>query len=84
MNLFAHHALRAGILSAAAEISCNDGVETLVRQALVNGEAELTADGALSATTGVFTGRSVKDKFIVRDALTAEQVWWDNANAMSP
>ena len=84
MTAFDHHALRASILGAAGEISCNDGVETLVRQALVNGEAELTAHGALSATTGVFTGRSVKDKFIVRDAETADQVWWDNANAMRP
>ena len=45
------------------------------------GEGELTADGALAVTTGVYTGRSLKDKFIVRDALTATSVWWDNRRA---
>ena len=45
---------------------------------------ELTADGAVSVRTGAFTGRSPKDKFIVRDGLTEDSVWWDNAGAMSP
>ncbi len=41
----------------------------LYEHALRNGEAELTAGGALSAETGVFTGRSPKDKFTVRDVI---------------
>ena len=40
------------------------------------GEAMLTADGALCAETGVFTGRSPKDKFTVRDATTDKNMWW--------
>ncbi len=48
------------------------------------GEGQLTADGAFVTTTGSHTGRSPKDKYIVRDALTADHVWWDNAGAMSP
>jgi phosphoenolpyruvate carboxykinase (ATP) len=40
------------------------------------GEAQLTAEGALCAETGVFTGRSPKDKFTVRDATTDTTMWW--------
>jgi phosphoenolpyruvate carboxykinase (ATP) len=58
-------------------------VPALVTEALGAGEGELTTDGALAVTTGVFTGRSVKDKFIVADDLTADTVWWDNSAAMS-
>ena len=36
----------------------------------------LSADGALCAETGVFTGRSPKDKFTVRDATTDKNMWW--------
>src|ERR1700759_4872348 len=36
----------------------------------------LSSDGALCADTGVFTGRSPKDKFTVRDATTDKNMWW--------
>ena len=54
----------------------------LYREALVRGEAELTADGALRAITGEHTGRSAKDKFVVRDAATESAIWWDNNRPM--
>ena len=38
--------------------------------------AVLSADGALCADTGEFTGRSPKDKFTVRDATTDKNMWW--------
>ncbi|KAJ8133994.1 hypothetical protein OY671_012792, partial [Metschnikowia pulcherrima] len=41
-----------------------------------NNEAESSAGGALVAETGVFTGRSPKDKFTVRDASTDKTMWW--------
>ncbi len=56
----------------------------LVEEAIRRGEAQLTAGGALAADTGVHTGRSPKDKFIVRDALTGKTVWWDNAASITP
>ena len=34
--------------------------------------------------TGAHTGRSVQDKFTVRDATTEKAVWWDNNKPMSP
>ncbi len=56
----------------------------LYEEALARGEAELTAHGALCARTGQHTGRSPKDKYVVRDANTADQIWWDNNSAISP
>jgi len=54
----------------------NCGAAQLYEQALGSGEARLSSDGALCADTGVFTGRSPKDKFSVRDALTDKTMWW--------
>ncbi len=36
----------------------------------------LTSLGAISVDTGVFTGRSPKDKYIVQDDITHDTVWW--------
>src|ERR1700738_1815022 len=52
--------------------------------ALAGREAELAYGGSLVADTGVHTGRSPKDKFIVRDAKTEKTVWWDNNGAITP
>lgn len=41
---------------------------------------ELTNLGAVNVNTGIFTGRSPKDKYIVRDANTENTVWWAGAN----
>jgi len=37
----------------------------------------LTDTGAVAVRTGIFTGRSPKDKFIVRDSITENSIWWD-------
>ncbi|WP_394355333.1 phosphoenolpyruvate carboxykinase (ATP) [Pararhodonellum marinum] len=52
----------------------------LVEYALQNGEGSLTDTGALMADTGKFTGRSPKDRFIVKDEKTADTVWWGDIN----
>ncbi len=84
MSAFDHGALRAGIVASASSVSSNARVPELVADALRQGAARLTAHGALSVETGAFTGRSPKDKYIVRDGLTETSVWWDNAGSMSP
>ena len=65
-------------------ISYNLEAPRLVEEAIRRGEAIVAKGGALSAETGVYTGRSPNDKFIVRDAITDQAVWWDNNNAMTP
>jgi phosphoenolpyruvate carboxykinase (ATP) len=54
-----------------------DELETI---ALKNGQAKLTNTGAMAIDTGEFTGRSPKDKFTVKDDVTASSVWWNNFN----
>jgi phosphoenolpyruvate carboxykinase (ATP) len=79
-----HNALRLAIAEAAFSLSENAIGPQLVARALASDDAMLTAHGALSVETGAFTGRSPKDKFIVRDEMTADTVWWDNSGALSP
>lgn len=55
----------------------------LYEQSLARGESQLARGGALCADTGSHTGRSPKDKFVVKDALTENTVWWDNNGAIS-
>src|SRR5574337_135834 len=57
---------------------------TLYEESLRRGEGVLAAGGALVAETGAHTGRSAKDKFVVRDETTEDTVWWDNNGAIAP
>ncbi len=41
--------------------------------------AKVTGTGALAVDTGVFTGRSPKDKYIVLDDISEKTVWWKSA-----
>lgn len=52
----------------------------LVEETLHLGQGVLTDTGALAVDTGEFTGRSPKDKFIVKDAITENTVWWSQFN----
>jgi len=52
----------------------------LVEHAIRRHEGSLAANGALVVGTGQYTGRSPKDKFIVRDELTEHTVQWGAVN----
>lgn len=68
-----------------AVLYCNLGTAPLVEAALANGEGILAKDGPLVVKTGAHTGRSAKDKFIVRDNETENTIWWGKTNvAMTP
>ena len=71
-------------LTTSGMVHYNLAAAALTEQAIRRNEARLTAHGALVAATGSHTGRSPKDKYIVRDGLTASTVWWDNNKEMSP
>src|SRR4051794_13248933 len=58
----------------------NLGAPQLVEHAVRRREGSLAADGALVVRTGQFTGRSPKDKFIVRDETTDPSVQWGPVN----
>ncbi len=76
--------LSAQGIETSATIHANLNRPELVESAVGNGEGLLAQGGPLVVETGKHTGRSAKDKFIVRDAETEDTVWWDNNASMSP
>src|SRR5690348_11959543 len=52
----------------------------LVEHSIRRGEAQIADNGALSAITGKFTGRTPKDRFTVKDSITADKVAWGEIN----
>ncbi len=56
----------------------------LIEAALRNGEGGLGRGGTFLVTTGKFTGRSPKDKHVVKTGNVADDIWWENNAAMSP
>ncbi len=72
-------------IASKADIQPNLGTAALVEASLAAEEGALSKHGALVVETGAKTGRSAKDKFIVRDAETEDTVWWGKVNAsMTP
>ena len=71
--------LQLGI-AASANIHYQLNPDELVEQALERNQGVLNNTGALCINTGEFTGRSPLDKFIVKDAITADSVFWNNFN----
>lgn len=55
-------------------------VPQLVEKVLMRNEGKLTSTGAVSASTGKYTGRSPKDKFIVKEASVADKIAWGSVN----
>ena len=60
-------------------------VPFLYEQSLDRNESRLAGSGPLVVETGIHTGRSARDKFVVEDGITRETVWWGKVNQrMSP
>jgi phosphoenolpyruvate carboxykinase (ATP) len=71
-------------LKGAASVHYNLIEPALVQAAVTRGEGTLGLGGAFLCTTGQFTGRSPKDKFVVRTPATENTIWWDNNAPMTP
>jgi phosphoenolpyruvate carboxykinase (ATP) len=57
------------------------GTDELIEHSIAAGNGELAASGALAVTTGKFTGRSPKDKFVVEEPGSKDDIWWGRVNA---
>jgi phosphoenolpyruvate carboxykinase (ATP) len=68
----------------ARALHANLTAPQLVAHSLRKGEGRLSADGALIVRTGVHTGRSVGDKFVVDEPGTTADVWWGKINQKLP
>src|SRR4051812_36848510 len=55
-------------------------VPQLVEKILSRNEGKLTSTGAISVSTGKYTGRSPQDKFIVMEDSIKDKIAWGNLN----
>ncbi|GAB3714674.1 phosphoenolpyruvate carboxykinase (ATP) [Flavobacterium koreense] len=70
------------------EIIYNPSFEFLYNEELSSSlqgyeKGQLTELGAVNVMTGEFTGRSPKDKYIVKDAVTENTIWWNSEKAVN-
>src|SRR5262249_32190411 len=70
---------RQGIRNVAAA-HWNLSVPMLYEHAIRRGEGVLGEGGSFVARTGIHTGRSVKDKFIVEEPGSKADIWWNSFN----
>src|SRR5437868_14804582 len=58
----------------------NSSTPMLYEEALRRHEGRLAHLGPLVVRTGQYTGRAPRDKFIVREPSSSNQVWWGDVN----
>jgi phosphoenolpyruvate carboxykinase (ATP) len=63
-----------------AKIQYNLSSDELHDVTIAKGQGVASSSGALAVNTGEFTGRSPMDRFIVKDAITADKIWWGDIN----
>lgn len=71
-------------ISGLGQVYYNLIEPALVEAAVTRGEGKLGKGGAFLCTTGQFTGRSPKDKFVVRTPSVENTIWWENNAPMAP
>ena len=67
-----------GIIDAIVHLNLSP--DELQNHSLEKKQAKLTSQEAITINTGKFTGRSPLDRFIVKDSITEESVWWGDIN----
>ncbi len=70
-------------ISGLGSVYYNLPEAALIEAALKREEGKLGNGGALLVSTGKFTGRSPKDKHVVRTPSIEDKIWWDNNQPMS-
>jgi phosphoenolpyruvate carboxykinase (ATP) len=68
-------------IAARGRVNWHPATSQLYSHALARGEARLAEGGPLVVDTGLHTGRSPKDKFIVREPGSESRIWWSEVNA---
>jgi phosphoenolpyruvate carboxykinase (ATP) len=68
-------------ISVRGRIFWHPTTSQLYEHTLARGDGRLAEGGPLVVDTGVHTGRSPKDKFLVREPGSEERIWWSDVNA---
>ncbi len=58
-------------------------VNELVQTAILRGEGQLAANGALVTNTAPYSGRSPNDKYVVEENTSKDKIWWGNNKKIS-
>jgi phosphoenolpyruvate carboxykinase (ATP) len=74
------HGLENHGVNPEGAVHWNQTAPLLYEEAVRRGDGHLAFGGPLSVTTGEYTGRSPKDKFIVREPSSENDVWWGAIN----
>src|SRR5881392_1060885 len=77
---FPKNTLNLSSLKMAENVYYQCPPEKLIAETIKRGQGVLNDTGALVIRTGEFTGRSPKDKFIVKDEITGNTVHWNEFN----
>jgi phosphoenolpyruvate carboxykinase (ATP) len=80
----AKRALSGTGVRTARQVHSNQTAPALVSDAIRRNEGRLSTDGAFMVETGVHTGRSVQDKFVVDEASVTDDIWWGKVNQPLP
>ena len=72
--------LEAHGVTPLGDVHCNLETPELIDMAAAAGEGVLSAHGVLVTQTGNRTGRSPNDRFIVREPVVEDDVWWGDVN----
>src|SRR5262245_27303320 len=67
-------------IRAAGDVHWNPTTSLLYTHALLRSDARLAEGGPLVVDTGFHTGRSPRDKFVVREPGSADRIWWGSVN----
>jgi phosphoenolpyruvate carboxykinase (ATP) len=68
-------------IETAATVYWNPTTSQLYTHALERRDGRLVEGGPLAVDTGKHTGRSPKDKFVVREPGSEDRIWWGEVNA---
>lgn len=82
-NTFSAEKLNKYGITGVSEVIYNPSYEKLFEEEMAEHlqgfeKCTVTSSGAVAVDTGIFTGRSPKDKYIVKDETTRDTVWWSD------
>jgi len=82
-TIISKHGVNVSGLKNLAAVHWNYRPASLYEEAIRRGEGHVAANGPFVVKTGAHTGRSAKDKFVVRSTETENTVWWDNTKSIN-